>query len=86
ISPRYPLVEALTGLLSAAVAWRFGFGWPALAALVLTWYLVGARGHRSRSPAPARQLTLPLMWIGLLLALLAPVRAAARCRSTCAPA
>src|ERR1700739_757895 len=27
ISVRYPLVEALTGILSAAVAWKYGFGW-----------------------------------------------------------
>src|SRR5579871_3434205 len=40
ISPRYPLIEALTGLLSAAVAWKYGYGAPALAALVLTWFLV----------------------------------------------
>src|SRR5215475_1452622 len=40
ISARYPLVEALTGLLSALVAWKFGFGWPACAALVLTWFLI----------------------------------------------
>jgi leader peptidase (prepilin peptidase)/N-methyltransferase len=31
ISARYPLVELLTGLLSAAVAWKFGFGPGALA-------------------------------------------------------
>src|SRR5579864_6676434 len=40
ISARYPLVELLTGLLSAAVAWRFGFAPPALCGLVLTWFLV----------------------------------------------
>src|SRR5262245_48971985 len=40
ISARYPVVEALTGVLSALVAWQFGFGWPALAAMLLTWFLV----------------------------------------------
>src|SRR6185312_4469078 len=40
ISLRYPVVELLTGVLSAAVAWHFGFGWPALAALVFTWTLI----------------------------------------------
>ena len=36
ISARYPLVEGVTGALSALVAWKFGFAWPALAALLLT--------------------------------------------------
>ncbi|CAK0778846.1 hypothetical protein CCP4SC76_6710004 [Gammaproteobacteria bacterium] len=35
ISPRYPLVELLTGLLSVGVAWRFGPGAPALLVLML---------------------------------------------------
>ena len=72
ISPRYPLVEALTGLLSALVAWRFGFGWPALAALVLTWFLVALAAIDIDRQLLPDNLTLPLMWIGLVLSLLAP--------------
>ncbi len=72
ISPRYPLVEALTGLLSALVAWRFGFGWPALAALVLTWFLVALAAIDIDRQLLPDNLTLPLMWIGLTLSLLAP--------------
>src|ERR1700761_6311641 len=40
ISARYPLVEMVTGLLSAAVAWHFGFGTTALCGVVVTWMLV----------------------------------------------
>lgn len=40
ISARYPLVEALTGLLFAAAAYRFGFGFELLWALVLIGILV----------------------------------------------
>src|SRR4029077_5986464 len=40
ISVRYPLVEMLTGVLTAAVAWRFGFGWPSVAGIILTWFLI----------------------------------------------
>ncbi len=72
ISPRYPLVEALTGLLSALVAWKFGFGWPALAALVLTWFLVALAAIDIDRQLLPDNLTLPLMWIGLTLSLLAP--------------
>jgi leader peptidase (prepilin peptidase)/N-methyltransferase len=69
ISPRYPAIEALTGLLSAAVAWKFGFGWPALAALVLTWFLIALTFIDVDHQLLPDNLTLPLIWIGLLLSL-----------------
>jgi len=40
ISPRYPIVELATAILSAAVVWRFGFQWQSVAALFFTWALV----------------------------------------------
>ena len=69
ISPRYPAIEALTGLLSAAVAWKFGFGWPALAALVLTWFLIALTFIDVDHQLLPDNLTLPMIWIGLLLSL-----------------
>ncbi len=72
ISLRYPLVEALTGLLSAFVAWKLGFGWPSLAALVLTWFLVALAGIDIGHQLLPDSLTLPLMWLGLVLSLFAP--------------
>lgn len=72
ISPRYPLVEALTGLLSAVVAWRLGFGWPALAGLVLTWFLVALAFIDLDHQLLPDKLTLPLLWLGLALSLWLP--------------
>jgi len=69
ISVRYPLVEALTAILSALVAWRFGFGWPALAALVLTWFLITLTFIDIDHQLLPDSLTLPLLWLGLLLSL-----------------
>jgi leader peptidase (prepilin peptidase)/N-methyltransferase len=69
ISLRYPLVEALTGVLSAAVAWKLGVGWPALAALVLTWFLIALTFIDIDHQLLPDSLTLPLMWIGLVLSL-----------------
>lgn len=69
ISPRYPLVEALTGLLSAAVAWKFGFGWPAAAALVLTWFLIALTFIDLDHQLLPDNMTLPLVWMGLALSL-----------------
>ncbi|WP_300620088.1 A24 family peptidase [Dokdonella sp.] len=69
ISWQYPLVELLTALASAAVAWKFGFGWPLAAGLVFTWILIAASGIDARTQLLPDQLTLPLLWLGLLLSL-----------------
>jgi leader peptidase (prepilin peptidase)/N-methyltransferase len=69
ISARYPLVEALTGVLSAAVAWRFGFGVAAGAALVLTWFLIALTFIDLDTQYLPDNLTLPLLWLGLLVSL-----------------
>lgn len=72
ISARYPVVEALTGILSAAVAWKLGFAWPAAAGLVLTWFLVALAFIDIDHQLLPDSLTLPLLWLGLLLSLFAP--------------
>ena len=69
ISWQYPLVELLTALASAAIAWKFGFGWPLAAGLVLTWMLIASAGIDARTQLLPDQLTLPLLWLGLLLSL-----------------
>jgi leader peptidase (prepilin peptidase) / N-methyltransferase len=78
ISARYPLVELLTALLSAAVAWQFGPGYTAIAALVLTWYLVALTFIDVDTQLLPDNMTLPLLWLGLLVALLLPAVAGAR--------
>ena len=70
ISIQYPLVELITGILSAVVVWRFGPGWTAFAALLFTWTLIAASGIDLRTQLLPDQLTLPLQWLGLLLALI----------------
>jgi Type II secretory pathway, prepilin signal peptidase PulO and related peptidases len=72
ISPRYPIVEALTGVMSAVVAWKFGFGWPAAAALLLTWFLIALTFIDVDHQLLPDNLTLPLVWLGLLFALWGP--------------
>lgn len=72
ISGRYPLVEALTGLLFGVVAWKFGIGWPAAAALVLTAFLVALTFIDVDHQLLPDSLTLPLLWLGVALALWGP--------------
>jgi leader peptidase (prepilin peptidase)/N-methyltransferase len=69
ISWQYPLVELLTALASAAIAWKLGFGWPLAAGLALTWTLIAAAGIDARTQLLPDQLTLPLLWLGLLVSL-----------------
>ena len=69
ISIQYPLVELLTGIASAVVVWRFGVGWQAAAGLVFTWMLVAAAGIDFRTQLLPDSLTLPLVWLGLLVSL-----------------
>ncbi len=66
ISPRYPIVEALTAGLSALVAWKFGFGWTALAVGVFTWILVALTFIDADTTLLPDDLTMPLLWLGLL--------------------
>jgi leader peptidase (prepilin peptidase)/N-methyltransferase len=73
ISARYPIVEALTGVMSAAVAWKFGFGLPGFAALVLTWFLIPLALIDFDTQLLPDSLTLPLLWIGLFLSLWGPI-------------
>jgi leader peptidase (prepilin peptidase)/N-methyltransferase len=70
ISVQYPLVELLAGILSALIVWKFGPSWAALAGLILTWFLIALAGIDFRTQLLPDQLTLPLLWLGLLLALL----------------
>lgn len=73
ISPRYPLVELATAILSALVAWKFGFTWYTGAALLLTWFLIALCVIDFDTQLLPDNLTLPLLWIGLLLSLFGTV-------------
>ncbi|EXI87010.1 MAG: Pectic enzymes secretion protein OutO [Candidatus Accumulibacter regalis] len=66
ISPRYPLVEATSGLLSALAAFHFGYGWAAAAAMLLIWSLIALTCIDFDSQLLPDAITLPLLWAGLL--------------------
>ncbi|MBN3860866.1 prepilin peptidase [Pseudomonas frederiksbergensis] len=67
ISKRYPLTELACGLLSAFVAWHFGFGWQACMVLVLSWGLLAMSLIDAEHQLLPDVLVLPLMWLGLIL-------------------
>lgn len=67
ISKRYPLVELASGLLSAFVAWHFGFGWQAGAVLVLSWGLLAMSLIDADHQLLPDAIVLPLLWLGLIV-------------------
>lgn len=69
ISPRYPLVETLTAVLSAVVAAKLGFGWPAALVIFISWGLVALTFIDLDKMLLPDQLTLPLLWLALLFSL-----------------
>ncbi len=66
ISPRYPLVELLTGLLSGFVIWHLGSDANGMAALLLSWTLLALSFIDLDTQILPDDLTLPLLWAGLL--------------------
>ncbi len=66
IAKRYPLVEALSGVLSAVIAWRFGFHMTALAAMVFAWCMIALTFIDLDTQILPDGITLPLLWCGLL--------------------
>ncbi len=67
IGMRYPLVELASGVLSALAAWHFGATWQGVAALVLLWALLALTMIDADTQLLPDQITLPLVWLGLLL-------------------
>ena len=67
ISARYPLVELLCALASVTVAFYYPPGWALAGALLLTWILLALTFIDFDKLLLPDQLTLPLLWVGLLL-------------------
>jgi len=69
ISAQYPLVELFTAIVSLVVGWHFGVSLQAMAALILTWSLIAASGIDIGHKLLPDSITLPLLWLGILLSL-----------------
>ena len=66
ISPRYPIIEAISGILCAYAAWHFGFGLAAAGALLFIWALLALTAIDFNTQLLPDDITLPLLWLGLL--------------------
>lgn len=67
ISWRYPSVELLTAVLSALVIWHLGSGIAGISGLILLWMLIAMSFIDLDTQLLPDELTLPLMWLGLLI-------------------
>jgi len=67
ISPRYPLIEALTGLLIGLVSWKFGYSSLTLFAWVFTFALITLTFIDFDTQLLPDDITLPLLWLGLFV-------------------
>jgi leader peptidase (prepilin peptidase)/N-methyltransferase len=73
ISKRYPIIELVTAILTGVVAWRFGFGWEAVAAIGITWTLIAISVIDYDHQIIPDSLSLPLIWAGLFMSLFNPL-------------
>lgn len=67
ISARYPVVELVTGGLSFFLIWHFGSGWAGLGALIFAYLLIAMTFIDADTQLLPDDLTLPLLWLGLLI-------------------
>ena len=67
ISARYPFTELACALISAMVAWHFGFGWQGAAIMLLSWGLLAMSLIDADHQLLPDVLVLPLLWLGLIL-------------------
>ncbi len=66
ISLRYPVVELISGLMTATAAWYFGFTWGAAGAMLFGWSVLALTGIDIDQQLLPDDITLPLLWLGLI--------------------
>ena len=67
IPVRYPAIEAVTAVISAALIWHFGSGWAGIATLGFAYALIAMTCIDYDTQLLPDDLTQPLLWAGLLL-------------------
>ena len=66
ISPQYPIIELLTGIIITLTIGQFGLSVNGLLAIIFSTSLIALAGIDFREKLLPDQITLPLMWIGML--------------------
>ena len=66
ISIQYPLIELITGVLTAYIAFTFGFSWQTLMAMILICSLIALAAIDFKTTLLPDNITLPLLWLGII--------------------
>jgi len=67
ISLRYPLIEAVTGIVTLLIAYQYGYSWLTLAILLLTWSLIVLTMIDYDHQLLPDDITIPILWLGLII-------------------
>jgi leader peptidase (prepilin peptidase)/N-methyltransferase len=67
ISARYPIIELAAGGIGAYAAWRYGLSFAAIGAMLFGWALLALTAIDLSKQLLPDDITLPLLWAGLLL-------------------
>lgn len=67
ISVRYPIIEAASGAIAGYIALRFGFSLVMIGALLFAWALIALTAIDIDTQLLPDDITLPLLWLGLLM-------------------
>ena len=67
IEKNTPIMEALTGIMSGFIAWHFGYGFITVAAFIFVWSMIALAFIDLDTQLLPDEVTLPLLWIGLLI-------------------
>ena len=66
IRPRYPIIELLSGLITGYFAWKFGWSFHTIATSIFALSLLTLTCIDLETHLLPDNITLPLIWIGLL--------------------
>jgi len=65
ISPRYPLIELITALVTIFIAWKYGFSLQTVLMCLFSWSLICLTMIDIDKQLLPDDITLPLLWLGL---------------------
>lgn len=67
ISAQYPVIEAVTAILSVLVAFKFGVSAETFFGLIFTWALISLTMIDAKTQLLPDNITLPLLWLGIVI-------------------